>query len=118
MAKVSQPWNVSLIAQAAGTAALRETQFLQAAKEIISCERLWLKQKLEAFGFWVCPSDANYILFQAIPGLCAKLEKHGIAIRNCDNYYGLAGGWYRIAVRQHDENEQLIAAVSSIIKGG
>ena len=70
---------------------------------------------MEAFGFRVCPSSANYLLFQGPADLHEKLKKQGIAIRNCDNYPGLTSGWYRIAVRRHEENEKLISAIGGIL---
>ena len=39
-----------------------------------------------------------------------------IAIRDCANFEGLTSGWYRVAVRQYEENEQLIAAIRSVGK--
>ena len=117
MAQAVQPWNVSSLAQAAGIAALRESGFLQKTKDLIGGERPWLQRKLEGFGFRVCPSSVNYLLFQGPTDLHRKLKEKGIAIRNCDNYPGLTHGWYRIAVRRHEENEQLIAAIDTIVKG-
>ena len=114
MSKTAQPWNVSVLAQAAGVAALQEKQFLMKTKALIPVERCWLKNELEKLGCWVCPSKANYLLFYSKPGLHMALKKYGIAIRNCDNYHGLSSGWYRIAVRLHDQNEQLIAAVKRV----
>lgn len=108
MAQTSQPWNVSSLAQAAGVAALQEQAFLQKTKDLIVEERQWLSEQLESLGFWVCSSSANYLLFQAPSDLHQKLQKKKISIRNCDNYYGLEPGWYRIAVRLHAENEILI----------
>ena len=116
MAQAVQPWNVSSLAQAAGIAALAEGDFLEQTKALIAAERPWLKGQLEAFGFRVCPSRVNYLLFQAPEDLHEKLKKKGIAIRNCDNYPGLTSGWYRIAVRRHEENEALIAAIGSVMK--
>ena len=116
MAQAVQPWNVSSLAQAAGIAALAEGDFLEQTKALIAAERPWLKRQLEAFGFRVCPSRVNYLLFQAPEDLHEKLKKKGIAIRNCDNYPGLTSGWYRIAVRRHEENETLIAAIGSVMK--
>lgn len=114
MSMAVQPWNVSSLAQAAGVAALQETLFLQKTKTLIWEERQWLKAELEALGFWVCPSTANYLLFCGEKELHTALRKEGIAIRNCDNYRGLTSGWYRIAVRRHEENEQLIRAIRQI----
>ena len=62
-------------------------------------------------GCWVCPSDANYLLFQGPVGLDDALRKEKIAIRSCANYHGLGPGWYRIAVRLQTENEAFAAAL-------
>lgn len=114
MSTTVQPWNVSVLAQVAGVAALQEAEFVTKAKALILTERNWLKQELERLGFWVCHSSANYLLFHGTPGLHTALKQHGIAIRNCDNYHGLSSGWYRIAVRMHEENEQLISAIRRV----
>lgn len=115
MAQEVQPWNVSSLAQAAGVAALKEQAFLRETKALIQRERPWLKERLEGFGFRVCPSEVNYLLFQGPTDLHQKLKERGIAIRNCDNYPGLTSGWYRIAVRRHEENEKLISAIGGIL---
>lgn len=114
MSQTVQPWNVSSLAQAAGIAALQEQDFLQKTKALIRTERAWLKKELEGLGFWVCPSQVNFLLFQGPAQLHSALKARGIAIRNCDNYYGLQSGWYRIAVRLHQENEMLIEAIRQI----
>ena len=114
MGQCTQPWNVSSIAQAAGIAALKEQEFLRKTKALIAAERQWLKAELEALGFQVCPSCTNYLLFRADSRLHTKLIEKKIAIRNCDNYIGLGPGWYRIAVRLHQENETLIRAIQEV----
>ena len=114
MSKAVQPWNVSSLAQAAGIAALQEQAFLQKTKDLVAVEREWLKRELEKLGFRVIPSSVNYLLFQAPACLHTKLKAKKIAIRNCDNYFGLGPGWYRIAVRLHEENECLIRAMKEV----
>ncbi len=114
MSKTVQPWNVSSLAQAAGIAALKEQEFLEKTRTLIVTEREWLKRKLENFDFWVCPSDANYLLFFGGKQLDVALRNKGIAVRNCHNFYGLTDGWYRIAVRLHEENEAFIQAIKSV----
>ena len=114
MSKAVQPWNVSSLAQAAGVAALQEQAFLQKTKELIVVEQQWLKAEIEALGFRVFPSSANFLLFQGPADLHLKLKEKKISIRNCDNYYGLGQGWYRIAVRLHEENIRLIRAMKEV----
>ncbi len=115
MAHTVQPWNVSTLAQAAGTAALGEREFLRKTRALIQTERGWLGRQLEDLGFWVCPSEANYLLFRGPETLHRDLKKRKITIRNCDNYYGLGPGWYRTAVRRREENEQLIQAIREVL---
>lgn len=111
MSEGSQPWNISLPAQAAGVAALREWSWVTRAREIVREERTFLSQELPGLGFPVCPSETNYLLLRAPVGLDTALLRRGIAIRNCENYPGLGPGWYRIAVRLHEENEALLEAM-------
>ena len=115
MSEAVQPWNASTPAQAAGVAALKETEFLTKTCEIIETERQWLFEKLESLGFYHTDSAANYILFEGPENLAEELKKQGIAIRKCENYHGLGSGWYRIAVRLHEENEKLMEAMRQIV---
>ena len=114
MSAAVPPWNVSTLAQAAGVAALGDAELLERNRAIIRAERPWLEEKLRKFGFWVCPSQVNYILFRGDVGLTEQLRARGVAIRDCANFEGLTSGWYRVAVRRHKENEQLIAAIRSV----
>lgn len=116
MGRSVQPWNVSLPAQAAGVAALRERAFLTRTREIIRTERQWLREQLEGLGAAVYPSQANYLLFYSSTPLWEKLLEAGILIRDCANYHGLGPGWYRVAVKRHEENEVLVDALRAILQ--
>lgn len=114
MARSVQPWNVSSLAQAAGIAALQEREFLDKTRELVFSQRAWLKGELEALGYRVIESRANYLLFQGPATLHEKLREKHIAIRDCGNYHGLGQGWYRIAVRLPEENRRLIQAMKEV----
>lgn len=114
MSDTVQPWNVSSLAQAAGEASLEEKEYLKRAAEYVAAERQKLKKELESFGFWVCPSEANYLLFRAEENLDKRLKENGIYIRNCANYHGLGAGWFRTAVRTSEENKILTDAIKSV----
>ena len=105
------PWNVSGLAQAAGIAALGAAEHVARGLRIVHEERPWLKEQLRGLGIDRIYGEANYLLFHSAPALDGKLRKHGILIRDCSNYTGLGKGWYRIAVRTHEENQQLIDAM-------
>ena len=105
------PWNVSALAQAAGVAALGDAEFLERNRAVIRAERPRLEERLRELGFWVCPSQANYILFRGEAGLADRLRERGAAIRDCANFEGLGPGWYRAAVRLREENDALLDAM-------
>lgn len=114
ISKGEQPWNVSSLAQAAGVAALQAQTFLEKTRALVKRERVWLTEALTDLGFRVIPSNVNYLLFRGPLGLTEALKEKGILIRNCENYPGLCPGWYRIAVRRHEENETLMQAVGEV----
>lgn len=106
-----QPWNVSIPAQAAGVAALKETEYLLSGRSIVFREQAFLKEGLEALGYKVYDSQANYIFFRGPEGLVEKAWKSSVLIRDCGNYRGLCQGYYRVAVRSHEENLKLLGAL-------
>lgn len=114
MSEKVQPWNVSGFAQKAGIAALGETDFIEKSRRYIENERKWLSDNLKDLGFWVCPSDANYLLFCGDKNLDTKLSEYGILIRNCSNFCGLGDGWFRVCVRLRKDNERLIRAIKAV----
>ena len=63
----------------------------------------------------MCDSHANYLLFHGPQGLHTALLDRGIAIRSCCDYCGLGPGWYRVAVRLHEENEALAEALACAV---
>lgn len=114
MRRAGQPWAVSSLAQAAGIAALREHEYIEQARTLIREERTFLINELQALGIKVIGGEANYIFFYTeIPRLAGRMRDSGILIRDCRNYAGLSSGYYRIAVRRHDQNLRLIEALSA-----
>ena len=107
-----QPWAVSSLAQAAGIAALKETQYVQRARALIREERAYLIGALKEAGMTAPYGEANYIFFKRhVTDLAARMRREGVLIRDCGNYVGLGAGYYRVAVRTHAENEAMIAAL-------
>lgn len=115
MGRQTQPWNVSVPAQAAGLAALGEEAYLRESRALIQSERRYLQEGLEALGLTVCPSQANYLLVKSPAELSGPLLDRGILIRDCANYRGLGPGWYRTAVRRREENRTLLNALGEIL---
>lgn len=111
-------WNVSRIAERTGEAAakvLSGTDYLASSVRMIGDERAFLMKELENLGIRVYESDTNYLLFRSLPGLYDRLLDKGILIRRCANFSGLDDTYFRIAVRTHEDNKQLISALKEIL---
>ncbi|MDD2959060.1 MAG: pyridoxal phosphate-dependent class II aminotransferase [Lachnospiraceae bacterium] len=115
MSSVVQPWNVSIPAQMAGTAALKEEEYVLRSRAYIGAERQYLKQGLQKLGLEPLDSQANFIFFQGPEDLYDRCAQKGILIRDCGNYRGLTRGYYRIAVRTREENEELLSVMRQVL---
>ncbi|MDO4305658.1 MAG: pyridoxal phosphate-dependent class II aminotransferase [Eubacteriales bacterium] len=118
MEAVTQPWNVSTVAQAAGIAALKEREYVEAGRQLVFRESLSLRKSLKKLGLQVFPSKANYVFFKGPEDFFESCVQEGILIRDCSNYPGLSKGYYRIAVRKPEENRRLVEAFTRIRKKG
>lgn len=110
-------WNLSIFAQMAGAECLKHQDYVTESVRVINDGRTYLSSGLEDLGFKVFPSDSNYILFKSdITDLKEKLLEYNILIRDCSDFKGLSKGFYRVAIKQHNENEGLLSAIESIVK--
>lgn len=117
MVSACQSWAISIPAQAAGLAALGENAYVAKTMEIIGQERKYLVQELNRLEIRFFPPTANYIFLKSGKDLYALLLEQGILIRSCHNYPGLGYGYYRIAIKSHKDNRELIKALECIEKG-
>ena len=113
-----QDWNVSVLAQAAGVAALDETDYLEETRELIAVEKAYLVAQLRLIKLQVFEGAANYLLIKTTHNYPwpEKLKKHHILIRDCSNFRGLSAGYYRIAVKTRRDNRKLIKIMKELVK--
>lgn len=110
-----QAWNVSVPAQMAGTAALGETSYVERTAAAVAVEREYLSREMRRLRLAVYPSQANFLLFQGPEDLKERCREKKILIRDCRNYRGLSAGWFRTAVKLHEENTVLIHILEEIL---
>mgnify|MGYP004531887817 FL=1 len=120
MRAAGQPWSVSNLAQAAGIAALGCTKYVEQVRTITREERAFLKAALKERGIasW---GTANFLLFHVTeqpgaPTFVQQMREQGVLVRDCANYHNLDQGWYRIAVRSHEENVRLLQAIDTVLE--
>ena len=102
-------WNLSAFAQRAGIACAEQAEeYLRDTVDYVKTERAYLREGLEKLGIRVVSGEADFLLLYTTRPICDRLLEKGILIRNCENFRGLEAGYYRIAVKKHEENEVLL----------
>jgi histidinol-phosphate aminotransferase len=118
--RIRAPFNVSVPAQAAGAAAMRDRAHVAASVAHNEQWRAWLLTKLRAAGLRVDDSVANFLLihFPHTPGKTAHdadafLCSRGLILRGLDNY-GLPD-CLRLTVGREDANRKVAAALEEFM---
>jgi len=118
IAKQVPEWNLPVTSEAVistGYDIMKSGKFLKETLEAVRNGREYLTKELKAYGFGVYDSDTSFVLFEGPEGLKAKLLSKGILIRECDDYPSLGKGYYRIAVRNEEDNTKLIKAIGECL---
>ena len=100
-------WNVSQLAIELGQICLNEQKFIKKARENSEQLLLEMKRYFQKIGCRYTDSATNYLLFQLPESYEAAhffhaLLKRGIVLRHTNNYVGLNGQWFRIAVKTNE----------------
>ncbi len=113
----TNPYNVNRMTQAAGVAAIASQDYtLENCRRIVE-NRTYTAKALEAMGFRVLPSKANF-LFAAHPAaegqaLYSSLKKRGVLVRWFDK--PRIRDWLRITVGSREQMDALLAALKTIL---
>ena len=115
--RVRAPFNTSLVAQAAGVAALDDLEHVARSRALVRSERPFLAAGLAALGATVVPSQGNFLLAD-FPGTSGKVVfdgmlREGVVVRPVAGY-----GFptcQRITVGLRSENEKCLAALKRVL---
>lgn len=116
------PWSVNALALEAGSFVMSNYDFLLPDSTVLCRESKRFQQQLSALSnIEVVPSPCNYFLARLKKGTAAELkkyliEKHGILIRNADNFRGLTSQHFRLSVQSTENNLRLIEALGTMDK--
>lgn len=110
--KVTQPWNISILAQTAGIAALKEDSFVTESLSNIEKEKRRMIIAMTKEGYFIYESAANFIFFEGRKDLAEICLEQGILIRDCSSFAGLGEGYFRVCVRTRWENEKLLRVLT------
>jgi histidinol-phosphate aminotransferase len=118
MHRIRQPFNASLLAQAAGVAALEDEKHLARSRELVIAGREKLYRGLERLGVSFVPSEANFVLVElgadAQP-VYEKLLRRGVIVRPMAGW-GLPEA-IRVTVGTSEEIDAFLAALAAVTRG-
>jgi len=115
--RVREPFNTSLVAQAAGIAALGDGEHVARSRALVESERPFLTEGLRALGATVWPSQTNFA-FADFAGHSGKalfeaLLREGVVVRPMGGY-GFPTA-QRITFGLRSENEKLLVALKKVL---
>lgn len=118
MMKVKDSYNVDRLALVGAEAALSDPEWMIESVRKILSERRRMEEALTSMGFYVFPSEANFILAR-VPGGRAKwlyeeLRKRRILVRYLE--MRRIEDCIRITIGRPEENEILLKAIEEILK--
>jgi cobyrinic acid a,c-diamide synthase len=127
MRRQQPPWSVSTLALAAMVACVTPDarSLAAAAAQEIAIRRAYLVKQLADVGLTVAGlPQAPFVLVDTSgvagdrePGwVRLSLRDHGLAVRRGETFPGLGAEWIRIAVREPEITDQLIAALHRLVR--
>lgn len=116
----TNPYNINRLTLLLGEASVdAEAYYREKCREIM-VNRAWTAQQLEAMGFEVLQSQANFLFARSarIPGdtLYQALKSRGILVRHFTG--ARVRDFNRITIGTRDQMEALVATVDDILTGG
>lgn len=116
---ISPAWNINIFAEIATKIGLKDENYIRKSIIYINDEKEYLFGELKKISkLKIYKPSVNFILFQTLTkiDLQKELLKHDILIRSCSNYNGLNHNFYRIAVKNHEENTILVKSLVDIFE--
>lgn len=108
------PWNVNVLAQAAGLAALGDEEHIRRSLVRLAQDKEALRQGLHDLGWNPLPSATQFFLVEVGDGAAWRREllRRKILVRDCASF-GLPA-YVRLATRRAEENARLLAALREV----
>ena len=115
-----EPWTINAFAALAGEVVMADDPYRVATYQWLAREQAYLFDALSRLpGIKVWQPAANYLFLRSCSAaleLQQALLCHNVLIRHCANYPGLDQHYYRVAIRSHEENRTLVAAMTAVLE--
>ena len=115
--KVSEPFNVNLLGQAAALAALDDQQHLQMSQEVNNQGKRFLYDAFKTLGLDYIPTQANFIFIDTgkdCREVSVRMQHKGVIIRPCDSF-GYPNH-IRVTIGTLEYNQRFIETLSKVLQ--
>ena len=112
-----EPWTINSFAENLSNYLFKDKDYISSRKEYYVNERKFMLQELRNIPkLKVYDTDTNFVLIKLEDGESNSLklelfEKYNILIRDASNFIGLDKGYFRVAIKGHEDNKILIEAL-------
>lgn len=117
--RLRPPFNVNLLAQAAGIASLKDKEQVKKSQKLVKKEKEYMYKEFKKLGVKYIESAANFVLFNVSPfkgkEFFPLMLKEGVITRAMDEYE--LYDWVRVTVGLRKENEMFVKKLKKILKG-
>lgn len=116
------PWSVNALANIAGQYIFEDKSYIKNSKDYIQRERNYMLKELNKIsGISLYHTHTNYILIKLLKYneeyIFERLLKEGFLIRKCASFKGLGDDHIRIAIKDRKNNEKIIEALKTHMRG-
>jgi len=117
VARVRNAFSVSVVAEAAGLAAMRDEAHIRRSVENNAAGAAWLMQKFSELGLLAIPTSANFVYFEVdedADGFADRVQSHGVIVRSLVPW-GIPNG-IRVTVGTPEQNEIFLTALKKTMR--
>ncbi|NLO20415.1 MAG: histidinol-phosphate transaminase [Syntrophomonadaceae bacterium] len=115
--RITEPFNVNLLAQVGALAALDDSKHLSASQTVNREGKVYLYRQLEQMGLKYVPTEANFIFLdtgQDCQPVFRELLSRGVIVRTGDNF-GFPT-YIRVTIGNPEQNQRFIKTLQEILK--
>jgi len=117
--RIKPPFNVNVLAQRAGIAALQDQAFVKQSVQANREGRHYLYRELDALGLPYAESHTNFVLLRVgehAPAVQQQLLERGVIVRPCGGYD--LPEFLRVSIGTQAQNERFIQTLRTVLQDG
>lgn len=116
-ARVRNAFSVSVVAEAAGLAAIRDVDHIRKTVENNAVGAAWLMERFKELGIPALPTSANFIHFSVdedANAFAARMQTEGVIVRSLVSWG--APNAVRVSIGTPDQNETFARALKKVVR--